>query len=57
MRVMNLSNVAAYSLQAGMTLKELMAFCTTIGKVPSKEQVEAIVSIRRQLRNTAREIR
>jgi len=57
MQRMDLSNVAAYSLQAGMTLKELMAFCTTIGKVPSKEQVEAIVSIRRQLRNTAREIR
>jgi len=54
---MDLNNVAAYSLQAGMTIGELLRLLETLGKVPDKAQVAEIKAIRRQLRSTARELR
>jgi hypothetical protein len=57
MASMDTSNVAAYSLQAGMTLKELWALLETLGRKPSQPQVREIVRIRRDLCNTGRELR
>ena len=54
---MDTSNVAAYSLQAGMTIKQLLRLLETIGKPASDKQLVEIMQIRRQLRNTARELR
>ena len=54
---MDTSNVAAYSLQAGMTLKELWALLETLGRKPGQPQIREIMRIRKQLRNTARELR
>jgi len=54
---MNISNVAAHSLQAGMTIKELVRLMETLGQAPSKDQLNEISVIRKQLRNTAKELR
>ena len=54
---MDINNVAAYSLQCGMTLQELFKLLQTLGRKPSNEQVTQIKAIRQQLRNTGRELR
>jgi len=54
---MDTGNIAAYSLQAGMTLEQLWRLLETLGKTPSATQVAEIKAIRRQLRTTARELR
>jgi hypothetical protein len=52
--MMDISNVAAYSLQAGMTMQELSRFMQTLGKQPDKQELKHIAEIRRQLANTCR---
>ena len=54
---MDISNVAAYSLQAGMTLKELWALLETLGRKLDQPQMREIARIRGQLKATARWIR
>ena len=54
---MDIGNVAAYSLQAGMTLKELWALLETMGRKPTQPQMREIGRLRTQLRRTAREMR
>ena len=53
---MDISNVAAYSLQAGMTLKELWALLETLGRRLDKPQMREIMRIRKHLRTTGREL-
>jgi len=54
---MDTNNIAAHSLQAGMTIKELLRLMATLGKQPNQAQVSEIKAIRKQLRNTNRELR
>ena len=57
MKSVDISNVAAYSLQAGMTLQELAQFMRTLGKEPDKQELMTIGAIRAQLKNTGRYLR
>ena len=55
--MVDVSNVAAYSLQAGMTMRELERLFKTLGKQPDKQTMRQIGAIRSQLRGTAKELR
>ena len=47
----NLSDVAAHSLQAGMSLKRLQEFAKTIGVPINRDELSQIREVRRNLRN------